>query len=341
MKKRVIIIGGGTAGMTAAASLAGMGFDVCLLEKESRPGGHVRNWDRLFPNRRKSSEVVAFLEQGIQGVRTIYRAEIENVTRNGEFVVTLADRNEVRGDAMLLATGYDLFEASRKEEYGYGIYDNVITSAELEEIMREGRKPEFRGGPPKRIAFVHCVGSRDEKAGNLYCSKVCCVTGVKQAIEMRELFPKAEIFNFYMDLRMFDRHFEEMYYEAQRDHGINFIRGRVSECAENADGSVVVKLEDTLTARPLKITVDLLVLLVGMVPSAGTQKLAEMLGLNKGDDRFLLPADEHTLGNNSGMEGLFLAGAVKGPACISGTIADGRAAALQIAGYLNKQTPAE
>ena len=337
MTKRVIIIGGGVAGMTAAASLAEMGFGVHILDREGQTGGHVRQWDRLFPSRRKSDEVTEFLEQGLKDVNAIYRAEVTDIKKNGEFIVTLGDSHEVRGDAVLLATGYDLFDAFKKEEYGYGIYDNVITSAELEQMFREGVKPLFHDQPPRRVAFVHCVGSRDEKAGNLYCSKVCCVTGVKQAIEVRELFPGAEIFNFYMDLRMFDRHFEEMYYEAQREYGINFIRGRVSECAENSDGSIVVKVEDTLTARPMKITVDLLVLLVGMVPSAGTAKLAEMLGLPAGDDRFLLPADEHTLANTTATDGVFLAGAVKGPACIATTIADGRAAALQIAAWLNNK----
>jgi heterodisulfide reductase subunit A len=337
MTKRVIIIGGGTAGMTAASSLAEMGFIVHLLEKESQPGGHVRQWDRLFPNRRKSDEVSAFLEERLKDVKAIYRAEIKGIRKNGEFIVTLTDLNEIRGDAVLLATGYDLFDAYKKEEYGYGIYDNVITSAELEQMFREGVKPLFHDQPPRRVAFVHCVGSRDEKAGNLYCSKVCCVTGVKQAIEVKELFPNSEIFNFYMDLRMFDRHFEEMYYEAQREHRINFIRGRVSECAENADGSIVVKVEDTLTARPLKMTVDLLVLLVGMVPSAGTAMLAGMLGIPTGDDRFVLPADEHTKANSTITEGVFVAGTVKGPSCIASTIADGRAAALQVAAYLNIQ----
>jgi heterodisulfide reductase subunit A len=94
-------------------------------------------------------------------------------------------------------------------------------------------------------------------------------------------------------------------------------------------------VEDTLTARPLKITVDLLILLAGMVPSPGTARLAEMLGIAVGDDRFLLPADEHTLANTTNAPGVFVAGAVKGPACISTTIADGRAAALQVAAYLN------
>jgi heterodisulfide reductase subunit A2 len=321
--------------MTAASSLTEMGFTVSLIEKEAQTGGHVRQWDRLFPSRRKSDEVTTYLGEKLTGVETHFRSSVSGISRNGEFIVTLENRHEIRGDAILLATGYDLFDAFRKEEYGYGIYDQVITSAELEQMFRSGVTPLFNDQPPRRVGFVHCVGSRDEKAGNLYCSKVCCVTGVKQAIEIKELFPAAEVFNFYMDLRMFDRHFEEMYFEAQRDWGINFIRGRVSECAENADRSIVVKVEDTLTARPLKITVDLLVLLVGMVPSPGTARLAAMLGIPAGDDRFVLPSDEHTLANSTSSEGVFVAGAVKGPSCIATTVADGRAAALQIAAYLN------
>jgi heterodisulfide reductase subunit A2 len=335
MTKRVIIIGAGVAGMTAASSLSGMGFHVSLIEKESQPGGHVRNWDRLFPSRRKSDEVTSFLEKKLEGIETHFRSPVSGISRNGGFTVTLENRHEIHGEALLIATGYELFEAYKKEEYGYGIYDNVITSAELEQMFRSGVKPLFNGAAPRRVGFVHCVGSRDEKVGNLYCSKVCCVTGVKQAIEVKEMFPGSEVFNFYMDLRMFDRHFEEMYFEAQRDWGINFIRGRVSECAENPDRSIVVKVEDTLTARPLKITVDLLILLVGMTPAPGTARLAEMLGITSGDDRFLLPVDEHTLANTTPSEGVFVAGTVKGPSCIATTIADGRAAALQIAAYLN------
>jgi heterodisulfide reductase subunit A len=137
---------------------------------------------------------------------------------------------------------------------------------------------------------------------------------------------------------MFDRHFEEMYFEAQRDHGINFIRGRVSECAENPDHSIVVKVEDTLTGKPLKMTVDLLVLLVGMVPHKETARLANMLGVPYGDDRFLMPADEHTRANQTRIDGVFLAGTVKGPGCIAGTVADGRSVASEIHAWLHGKT---
>jgi heterodisulfide reductase subunit A len=247
----------------------------------------------------------------------------------------LHDGKELYCDALVIATGYEVFDARKKEEYGYGIYDNVITSADLEVFFKNNkRKNLFEGKTYKRVGIVHCVGSRDEKAGNLYCSKLCCVTGVKQAIEIKELMPDAEVFCFYMDLRMFDRHFEEMYYEAQEKWGIHFIRGRLSETTENLDHTLLVKLEDTLTGLPLKMKIDLLILLVGFVPSPETRRLAAMLGLKEGDDRFLCPADEHIIPNSTAIPGVFLAGTVIGPAGIANTITDARATALQVATYL-------
>jgi len=337
MSKTAIIIGGGAAGMETASQLARLGIEVDLIEKQSRLGGHLNSWDRLFPNRRDSKEVFEYLEQGMNdGISLHLNVEIDAIRKAEErFTVAFRDGKELHSDALVIATGYEVFDARKKEEYGYGIYDNVITSVELEEFFRNNKQKNlFEGITSKRVGFVHCVGSRDEKAGNLYCSKLCCVTGVKQAIEIKELMPDAEIFCFYMDLRMFDRHFEEMYYEAQEKWGIQFIRGRLSEAAENPDHSLLVKLEDTLTGLPLKMKVNLLILLVGFVPSPETRRLAAMLGLKEGDDRFLCPADEHTVTNSTTIPGVFLAGTVKGPAGIANTITDARATALQVATYL-------
>ena len=101
----------------------------------------------------------------------------------------------------------------------------------------------------KSVGFVHCVGSRDEKARNSQCSKVCCITAIKQAIEMKEKFPDAEIWCFYMDLRLFGKKFEDFYTKAQRDYGIHFVRGRVSEVSEDINSRVIVKAEDTLAGN--------------------------------------------------------------------------------------------
>lgn len=338
MPPEVIVIGAGVAGMTAASVLSETGIKVKLLEKEKQLGGHVGKWDRLFPTLRPASEVLDYLQKGInKNIEVLKEVTVTDIKRQGnEFTVYLKDKDPVTANAIILATGFDLFDAVKKEEYGYGIYDNVMTSADLEAIFREGKKVVTASGKtPRRIGIAHCVGSRDEKVGNLYCSKVCCVTGVKQAIEIKQILPGTEVYGFYMDLRMYDRNFEELYFEAQQKWGINFIRGRISECAENEDQSILIKTEDTLTGRPLKMTVDLLILLVGFLPSVETKRLASMLGLESGSDGFLLPKDGHVQDNHSSVPGIFLTGALKGPATIVNSIADARAAAVQVQLFLN------
>jgi len=357
MENSVIVIGGGISGMTTAGELARLGLNVTLLEREKDTGGHVSRWDRLFPDRKNASEVLEFARKGMKGVKQLTGVTITGVKRNDKgftLTTTIPDptsriphpassipdpasriSTQFTASALLLATGFDLFEARKKEEYGYGIYNNVITSADLEEKFKSGKGIfTYEGHIPKRIGLVHCVGSRDEKVGNLYCSKVCCVTGVKQAIELREMYPDSEVFNFYMDLRMFDRGFEELYYEAQQKWGISFIRGRLSECAEDPDGSIIIKTEDTLSGKPLKMKVDLLILLAGFVPAKGAGTLNRLFGLTTGSDGFINSADQHSNNNMTGIPGIFLAGAVKGPISISEAFADARAAALQLYNYV-------
>lgn len=336
MSKKVVIIGGGIAGMESCAYLAAMGYDVTLIEKENELGGHLLKWEKLFPTRRLGKEVVTFLSRGIESdnVNVITNANVEKIERKGEnFKVCLESGKVIDADAILVATGYDLFDARGKEEYGYALYDNVITSADLEEMFFDEIKTPS-GKIPKRVGFVSCVGSRDEKVGNAYCSQVCCITAVKQAVEIKEKLPDAEVFSFYMDLRMFGRYYEELYKEAQEKWDVNFIRGRVSEAAENPDKSIIIRVEDTLTGNPMKMNVDLLVLLIGFEPSEGTKKIGEMLNLKFGDDRFLKTEDEHTMTNVSNIPGVFITGTCAGPKCITNTITDARAAAAKVASYL-------
>jgi heterodisulfide reductase subunit A len=337
MGKKVVIFGGGIAGMEAASDLAAFGCEVQLVEKEEKLGGHVGQWDRLFPSRRPAKEITGHLSDRLTE-QVMIHAGIE--VRKTEIVgntwnVTLGNEEVLQADAILVATGFELFETRKKEEYGYGIYDNVITSADLEKMFASGQVKTVQGKIPQRVGFVHCVGSRDEKVGNLYCSRVCCVTAVKQATEIAELIPGCEIFCFYMDLRMFGLDFETLYKEAQEKWGVHFIRGRLSEAFENPDGSVLVKVEDTLAARPLKMKVDLLVLMSGMVTSSGTKKLAEMLNLEFDENSFLRPADRQLHANESGIPGVFLAGTCTSPKSIDETIADARAASLKILEYLD------
>ena len=339
MGKKIIIIGGGVAGMEAASCLAVMGFQVTLAEKNERLGGHLLHWDRLFPTRRPGREVLDYLKNGLKDTIDVrLNAGISTIEKEGEgFKIGFDDETNLMADAILLATGFDLFEAWRKEEYGYGIYENVITSADLEERFSSGGGILTNDGrKPARIGFVHCVGSRDEKAGNLHCSKVCCVTAVKQAVEVKEILPEAEVFCFYMDLRMFGMGFEELYKEAQEKWGIQFIRGRLSEAAESFDKKIQLKVEDTLAGMPMRMTVDMLVLMAGMVPSEGTVRTGKMLNLDFEESRFLKPADMHVEPNKTKIPGVFIAGTCSSPKSIEDTIADARAAAVSISAYLKK-----
>ena len=237
---------------------------------------------------------------------------------------------------MLITTGFRLFDARRKEEYGYGIYENVITSVELENMFYNHSIRTRKGKIPQRIGVIHCVGSRDEKVCNYHCSKLCCITGVKQAIELRELLPEAEIFCFYMDMRMFGPGYEEMYREAQEKYNIKFVRGRLSEAAENMEKQIIIKVEDTLVGKPLRMTLDMMVLLIGMESSEGNRYMAQALGLELAPNGFIKSQDPHYRNNLTNKEGIFIAGCSGAPMNLTDTLADARSAATHISEYVKQ-----
>ena len=320
--------------MQAALRLSEQGAEPLIIEKEAELGGKLRGWYVLFPSFTPASEVLSELRRRVQerGIEVMTSTEVRGFTRQS---VTLADGRTLPCDSVVVASGFTLFDATVKEEYGYGIYDNVITSADLERMFAEGRVGRSDGVRPKRIAFLHCVGSRDEKVCQQHCSRVCCITGVKQAMEMKELFPEADVFNFYMDIRMFGPGYEEMYREAQQKYNIHFVRGRISEAAPTIDGRVQIKAEDTLTGRPLRMSVDMLVLLVGM-RAGDTNPAYEAAGLRRAESGFMAPRDLF-LGNvRSGVEGIFYAGTVTAPKNIGETLNEGAAAAAEVLNYLKK-----
>lgn len=336
MKKDIIVIGGGVAGMEAAGQLADAGFNVRLLEKTNLTGGHLNDWFKLFPDRRDSSEVKKYLDNKVasKDVRIMTNSSVVKLQRKKTNIsVTTNEGTELAADAVVVATGFDLFKSSRKEEYGYGIYDNVITSADLEAMFKRGKIALKNGKSPRSVGIVHCVGSRDEKAGNLYCSKLCCVTAVKQAIEIREHLPESRVFCFYMDMRMGGAHYEELYREAQEVWSVNFIRGKVSEASESINNRLVVKVEDTLAGRPLKIELDLLVLMAGMEMSEGAGKFARNSGLQTGENRFFAPGDHHYANNISNIKGVFYAGTCTAPMNITDTISHARSAVAEVINY--------
>jgi heterodisulfide reductase subunit A len=342
--KKVSVIGAGPAGMRAASTLAAMNIEVLLFEKNEIPGGHLSQWHVLFPSLQPASNVLIPLKQNIKhnNIILLTNQSITGIKQHkSRWIVTSTDGKDFLSDAVLIATGFNLFNAERKEEYGYKIYPQVVTSADLESLFNGQQKWPFSTDIEQpRIGLVHCVGSRDAKCGNRYCSKVCCVTAVKQAIELKKKFPQAQIYCFYMDMRMFGLGFEELYQDAQTNYNIQFIRGRLSEASPSANNKVQVKAEDTLMGRPVKLTLDMLVLMVGMEP-------ASILKLNQGQylfekpafgDGFITPESSPLHLSTLNNEGLYIAGACKGPASLPDVILDAEAASMEIINYLNQES---
>ena len=173
--KRVAVIGGGVAGMQTALRLAEQGIEPVIIEKEAELGGKLRGWHVLFPSFTPASEILTELRRRVaeRGIEVLTQTEAAGFTREG---VRLTDGRTIACDSVVLCSGFTLFDASIKEEYGYGIYDNVFTTVDIERMLNEGRVAKADGSRPKRIAFLHCVGSRDEKVCQQHCSKAVSYT---------------------------------------------------------------------------------------------------------------------------------------------------------------------
>lgn len=335
--KKIAIIGAGPAGVEAASTLACHNYEVVLFERNPQPLTNLADKAYLFPNFVPANNIVSQLNEKLkhQNITLRYNTPVTDIhfeqpiTSRGEQVQPIWYVNQESYDAVILATGYTPFDAHRKEELGYGIYPGVHTSLEMEGMILNNTIVNAMGTTPKRIVFLQCVGSRDEKVGNHYCSRLCCVTAVKQAIEIKRLRPEIDITIFYMDLRMWGQHFEELYRTAQQEYGIKFVRGRISEAGGTFDGRVQIKAEDTLMGQPIKMTSDILVLMVGMQASQGTRNLAEQCKIC-GEYGFAQSQDPHLGDNLTSKTNLFLAGTCKRPMTLTDAILDGRSAALVV-----------
>jgi len=243
--------------------------------------------------------------------------------------------------AIVVATGYDLFPWEKAYgEYGYGKYPDVITSLQFERLVSSGGptggkiKRPSDNKEPQSVAFIKCVGSRDDAKGKSYCSRACCMYTAKHAFQVKEKMPDSEAYVFYMDVRTAGKNYEE-FYQRSVNAGARYIRGRVSKIYPRGD-KLVLKSEDTLLGRPIEVEADLVVLATAMVPSEGAEELAKTIGFSTDKDGFYQEAHPKLQPVDTFAAGVYLAGCCQGPKDIPDTVAQASAAAVKVCGVFSK-----
>jgi heterodisulfide reductase subunit A len=252
---------------------------------------------------------------------------------------------EIEVGSIILASGFKPFDAKRIPAYGYGRFPNVITALEFEKLVNAsgptGGKIQLTDGEePKSVAIIHCVGSRDEHY-NEYCSRVCCMYSLKFAHLIKEK-TKAEIYDFYIDMRCFGKGYEEFYHRLLEE-GTKFIRGRVSEITDMAltekeEGKLVIRVEDTLIGAVRRIPVDMAILAVGLEPGMDHNQLAKTFNISCSQDTFFLERHPKLAPVSTFSDGIFLAGTCQGPKDIPDTVAQAGAAASEALALADKGT---
>jgi len=248
---------------------------------------------------------------------------------------------------IIIATGYDLFDARQIPQYGYGRLENVFTSLEFERMVNAsgptGGHVVLRDGEtePERVAIVHCVGSRD-KNYNEYCSKVCCMYSLKFAHLVHEHLPETEVYDFYIDMRTPGKGYEEFYNRLLKED-THFIRGRVAEITDadhqpGEEGKLIVQAENTLLGKQQRVPVDMVILSAGIEARADSEKVANLFKMGCDYDGFFNERHPKLAPVATMTDGVFIAGACQGPKDIPETVAQGGAAASQVASLIGQGT---
>jgi len=240
--------------------------------------------------------------------------------------------------AIVVATGFDFFDIQDNyKNLGYGKYDNVISAPELERLINASGPTAGAiirlsdGRVPKRIAFVNCIGSRDESKGVSYCSRVCCMYSTKNAILSTEHVEGCEPTIYFIDLRAFGKGFEEFYRSAEKNYGVKFIKGRVGEIIQDPETkNLFIRAEDTTTGEMLTNEHDLVVLSPGLIPSYGSPDFMKWgLRVERDPNGFYGSLEAATLPVDTSIKGIYVCGAAECPKDIPDSVAQASAAAMR------------
>ncbi len=235
----------------------------------------------------------------------------------------------------ILSTGFELTPVENKQQYGSGKIPNVITSLQAERLLAP-HGPYNRvlrpsdGMEPDAIAFIQCAGSRDKSMGISYCSRVCCMYAIKQAMLLSGSLPLADITIYYMDIRAFGKGYEQFYQNAKA-MGIEFVKGKVAMIDEGENGGVTLRYEAQDGEGVTSANHDLVVLSLGMIPGWNPEGICPV---SKATDQFIQTVQPKIAPTLTDMDGVFVAGAAAGPKDIVDTITEAGAAAMEAAKYM-------
>ncbi len=246
---------------------------------------------------------------------------------------------------IVLATGYDLFDARRVTNYGYGRLPNVFTSLEFERLSNAAGPTNgsivLRDGKtvPKAVGIIHCVGSRDRNFNN-YCSTICCMQGLKFAHLVHER-TGATVYNFYIDMRTAYKAYDE-FYQRVLEEGTLFVRGKVAEVTDvprikDEEGHLIIQCEDTLAGKQRRIPVDMVILSIGLQPRADAKETAKKFGLSCSADGWFIEKHPKLDPVATMTEGVYIAGCAQGPKDIPSSVAQGAAAAARVLGKIEQK----
>ncbi len=245
---------------------------------------------------------------------------------------------------IILATGYDLFDARRISQYGYGRLANVFTSLEFERLSNAAGPTNgnivLRDGVtvPKSVGIIHCVGSRDRNYNN-YCSVICCMQGLKFAHLVHER-TGATVYNFYIDMRTAYKDYDE-FYQRVLEEGTLFVRGKVAEVTDAArlpgeEGKLIIQVEDTLAGKQRRIPVDMVILSAGLEPRKDAKEVAHLFGISCSASGWFIERHPKLDPVATMTEGVYIAGCVQGPKDIPASVAQGAAAAARVLGRIQQ-----
>jgi heterodisulfide reductase subunit A2 len=241
----------------------------------------------------------------------------------------------IRSKSVVLATGFELTPIENKQQYGNGIIPNVITALQMERLLAP-HGPYNRvlrpsdGMEPDSIAFIQCAGSRDKSMGISYCSRVCCMYAIKQAMLLSGSLPLADITIYYMDIRAFGKGYEQFYQNAKA-MGIEFIKGKVAKISQGTNGCVTLHYEAQNGEGAVTADHDLVVLSLGMIPGWNPNGVCPV---STESDQFVRTIQPKVAPTLTDMEGVFVAGVAAGPKDIVDTITEAGAAAMEAAKYM-------